>query len=60
MLADLPSVLYGSGPTIPGADVMVLAAADTPANVMAQLREAGGTVRTLEEIERRAGSRPAR
>ncbi|GAA2134343.1 ABC transporter permease [Nocardioides bigeumensis] len=51
MLADLPSVLYGSGPTIPGADVMVLAADDTPASVIARLREAGGTVRTLEEIE---------
>jgi hypothetical protein len=51
MLADLRSALYGSGPTIPGADVMVLAAADTPANVIAQLRAAGATVRTLEEIE---------
>ncbi len=30
---------------------MVLAAADTPDNVLAQLRQAGGTVRTLEDIE---------
>jgi hypothetical protein len=51
MLADLRSALYGSGPTIPGADVMILATGDTPANVLAQAREAGATVRTLDEVE---------
>ncbi len=51
LLGDLPAALYGSGPTVPAAQVMVLAAADTPDNVLAQLRQAGGTVRTLEEIE---------
>ena len=51
LLGDLPSALYGSGPTVPAAEVMLLAGADTPANVLAQLRQAGGTVRTLEEIE---------
>lgn len=50
LMADLRTALYGSSPTIPSAEVAVLARADTPAAVLAPLREAGGTVRDLDDI----------
>jgi len=51
LLADLPLAASGAPPTVPAAEVMVLAAADTPADVLDALVErAGGAPRTIEEI----------
>ena len=42
LLADLPTAAAGAPPTVPAAQVMVLARADTPATVLAALRERTG------------------
>ena len=60
LLGDLPSALYGSGPTVPAAEVMLLAGADTPAEragPAAPSRGHGADPRG--DRVRRAGSRPA-
>jgi hypothetical protein len=53
VLADLPLAAVGAPPTVPAAEVMVLAAADTPRDVLAEVRQApgAGTPRTLTEVE---------
>jgi hypothetical protein len=52
LLADLPLAAAGAPPTVPAAEVMVLAAADTPAGVLADLTAAtGGALRTLGDVE---------
>ena len=51
LLGDLRTALYASGPTVPAGEVMVLAAADTPPDVLDALRAEGGTLRTLDEVE---------
>ncbi|MGI8645747.1 MAG: FtsX-like permease family protein, partial [Nocardioides sp.] len=51
LLGDLRTGLYASGPTVPAAEVMVLAAADTPADVLDALLAEGGTISTLDEVE---------
>jgi predicted lysophospholipase L1 biosynthesis ABC-type transport system permease subunit len=43
LLADLPLMAAGAPPTVPAAEVMVLAAADTPASVLADLADAAGS-----------------
>ncbi len=43
VLADLPSSLVADLPTVPAARVMVLARADTPARVLAELTDRTGT-----------------
>lgn len=43
LLADLPLTAAGAPPTVPAAEVMVLAAADTPRDVLARLASADGT-----------------
>ncbi|MEN8706592.1 MAG: FtsX-like permease family protein [Nocardioides marinisabuli] len=54
LLADLPRVLLGSPPTVPVAEVMVLARADTPEALLDEvLDETGGDLRTLAQV--RAG-----
>lgn len=58
LLGDLRTGLYASGPTVPAAEVLVLAAADTPPDVLASLRADGGTLTTLDEVES-AGARQA-
>ena len=51
VLADLPRVLVGSPPTVPVADVVVLARADTPVALLDEvLDETGGELRTLEQV----------
>ena len=51
LLADLPLAAAGAPPTVPAAEVMVLAAADTPDDVLAALVERTGTEpRTIEQI----------
>jgi hypothetical protein len=42
LLADLPRAAAGAPPTVPAAVVMVLARADTPADVLQRLSEAAG------------------
>ena len=52
LLADLPSAAAGAPPTVPGAEVMVLAAADTPSSVLASLTDAAGhRPRTLDQVK---------
>ena len=51
VLADLPRALVGSPPTVPVAEVVVLARADTPATLLDEvLDETGGELRTLEQV----------
>lgn len=51
VLADLPRALVGSPPTVPVADVVVLARADTPSALLDEvLDETGGELRTLEQV----------
>ncbi len=50
LFGDLRTALYGSSPTVPAAQVAILAAADTPADVLAALVDEGGTVHTLDGI----------
>lgn len=51
VLADLPRAVQGSPPTVPVAQVMVLARADTPAAVLeAVLEETGGELRSLADV----------
>lgn len=53
LLADLPLASSGALPTVPAAEVMVLAAADTPAAMLADLTEqAGAEPVTLASVER--------
>jgi hypothetical protein len=54
VLADLPLAATGAPPTVPAAEVMVLAAADTPRDVLAQVAQAPGAEapRTLTDLER--------
>ena len=60
LFGDLRSALYASSPTVPAAEVTILATADTPADVLAALVDEGGTVRTLDDIstslERQSGA----
>ncbi len=60
LFGDLRTALYASSPTVPAAQVTILAAADTPADVLAALVDEGGTVRTLDDIstsvERESGA----
>jgi hypothetical protein len=53
VLADLPLAAAGAPPTVPAAEVMVLAAADTPQDVLAAVAQAPGaeTPRTLTDVE---------
>ena len=53
VLADLPLAAAGAPPTVPAAEVMVLAAADTPRDVLAAVGQAPGAeaARTLTEVE---------
>ena len=54
VLADLPRALVGSPPTVPVAEVALLARADTPPALLDEvLDETGGELRTLEQV--RAG-----
>lgn len=49
--ADLPRAAAGAPPTVPAAEVMVLARADTPPALLAQLREeTGSTPRPLDVV----------
>lgn len=51
VLADLPLAAAGAPPTVPAAEVMVLAAADTPDDVLAALVErAGNEPRTIAQV----------
>ena len=43
VLADLPRALVGASRTVPAAEVLVLAAADTPAALLAEAAEASGS-----------------
>ena len=60
LFGDLRTALYGSSPTVPAAQVAILAAADTPADVLAALVDEGGTVHTLDgistSVERESGA----
>jgi hypothetical protein len=53
VLADLPLAANGAPPTVPAAEVMVLAAADTPVDVLAAVAQAPGAEapRTLTDVE---------
>jgi hypothetical protein len=52
LLADLPLAAAGAPPTVPAAEVMVLAAADTPADVLDRVADAAGSAPlTLAEVE---------
>lgn len=52
LLADLPLTAAGAPPTVPAAEVMVLAATDTPDDVLASLVARTGTEpRTIEQIK---------
>jgi hypothetical protein len=53
VLADLPLAATGALPTVPAAEVMVLAAADTPRDVLAAVEQApgAGPARTLTQVE---------
>jgi hypothetical protein len=53
VLADLPLAAAGAPPTVPAAEVMVLAAADTPRDVLAAVAKAPGAEppRTLTDVE---------
>ncbi|GCD90280.1 FtsX-like permease family protein [Nocardioides sp. LS1] len=52
LLADLPRAAAGAPPTVPAAQVMVLARADTPAALLAQLTDAAGhDPRTLNQVD---------
>jgi hypothetical protein len=53
VLADLPLAAAGAPPTVPAAEVMVLAAADTPADVLAAVAETPGAGRpqSLTDVE---------
>lgn len=49
--ADLPRAAAGAPPTVPAAEVMVLARADTPPSLLAQLvEETGSEPRTLDAV----------
>jgi FtsX-like permease family protein len=51
LLADLPRAAAGAPPTVPAAQVMVLARADTPDDVLTRLgRAAGHHPRTLDQV----------
>lgn len=51
VLADLPRALVGAPPTVPVAEVVVLARADTPVALLDEvLDETGGELRTLEQV----------
>lgn len=53
LLADLPAAAAGAPPTVPAAEVMVLARADTPAAVLAALADrAGSAPVTLAQVDR--------
>jgi hypothetical protein len=52
VLADLPRAAVGAPPTVPAAEVMVLAAANTPQDVLdAVTGEPGAQLRSLAEVE---------
>lgn len=52
LLADLPLAAAGAPPTVPAAEVMVLARGDTPDGLLADLTEAAGhTPRTLARVD---------
>jgi hypothetical protein len=52
LVADLPLAAAGAPPTVPAAEVMVLARADTPPALLADLAEAAGhEPRTLEAVD---------
>jgi hypothetical protein len=52
VLADLPLAAAGAPPTVPAAEVMVLAAADTPQSVLdAVTDEPGAQLRSLSDVE---------
>jgi hypothetical protein len=53
VLADLPLAAAGAPPTVPAAEVMVLAAADTPSAVLSAVAQApgAGAARTLTDVE---------
>ncbi|HEX5862127.1 MAG TPA: FtsX-like permease family protein [Nocardioides sp.] len=53
VLADLPMAAAGAPPTVPGAEVLVLAAADTPREVLEGVADAPGAQapRALAEVE---------
>jgi hypothetical protein len=53
LLADLPSAAAGAPPTVPAAQVMVLARSDTPADVRSALTDRAGTAAvTLASVDR--------
>lgn len=58
-LADLRTALYGSGPTIAAAEVLMLARSDAPDDVLDPLVAGGGVVRTLDDV-RWTGARESR
>ena len=51
LLADLPSAATGAPPTVPIAEVMVLARADTPDDLRDALADVARAPRTLDEVE---------
>ena len=53
VLADLPLAAAGAPPTVPAAEVMVLAAADTPSDVLSAVAQTPGAAapRTLTDVE---------
>lgn len=61
MLADLPTAAAGAPPTVPAAEALVLARADTPDDVLAALAGAGGERRRRwPRPRRRRSGRPVR
>ena len=55
-LADLPSAALGSGPSVPSAEVRIVADAGTPAAVLDEVEEASGsTWRPLDDVRRDLG-----
>ncbi|MCW2792014.1 MAG: FtsX-like permease family protein, partial [Nocardioides sp.] len=53
LLADLATAAAGAPPTVPAAEVMILARSDTPADVRSAVAAAGGSPpRTLGSVER--------
>ncbi|TIC82836.1 hypothetical protein [Nocardioides sp. GY 10127] len=51
VLLDLPTSLVGASPTVPAAELRVLAAADTPPRLLAKVERAlGGRARTLAQV----------
>ena len=58
LLADIPTSAVGSGPTVPAAEVQVVADADTPQAMLDQVEEATGTTwRTRDSVRDSLGER---